>query len=114
MQVIKHTDTNKLAASSSTSIWEYLTHDQDISGAVAKINGRYPETGFAMNEVSKELVYVLEGNGSVIRKDGSVKISKGDVILLQPNELFAWSGTLTLFMATAPTFDPKQHKIIQL
>ncbi len=114
MQVVKHTETNKVIAAPTTTIWEYSTPDKDLSGAIAQINGRYPEKGFAVNEVSKELVYVLEGTGSIVLKKGrSFEVSKGDVILLIPNEPYAWNGNLTLFMTNTPSFDPKQHKIVE-
>ena len=40
-----------------------------ISGAVAWINGRYPVKGYAVNEVSSELVYILSGKGKIVTKD---------------------------------------------
>lgn len=113
MQIVKHTETNKIAASPSTTIWEYLTPDKNISGAVAQINGRYPERGFAVNEVSKELAFVVSGSGKIISPSKETPLDLDDVILICPNEPFAWEGNLTIFMATAPKFDPKQHKIYE-
>ncbi len=112
MQIVKYTDINKVPAAESTTIWEYATKDKDISGAVAQINGRYPEKGFAVNEKSKELVFVLSGNGKLLTPTSQKDIDLGDVILLDKNEPFAWSGGMTIFMATTPAFDPKQHKIM--
>jgi len=111
MQLVKASSSNKVAASASTTIYEYRMDNQAISGAVADIHGRYPEKGFAKNEISKELVYVLDGKGNVITPDGKQRIKRGDVVLLLNNELFAWEGNLRLFMATAPKFDPRQHTI---
>lgn len=78
---------------------------------MVQINGRYPEKGFAYNEVSKELAFVVSGKGEIIQPAGENKIDIGDVILLQPNERFAWEGKLTIFMATSPKFNPGQHKL---
>ncbi|KKU87745.1 hypothetical protein A3A64_02210 [Candidatus Gottesmanbacteria bacterium RIFCSPLOWO2_01_FULL_48_11] len=111
MQVVKNKETNKVSPSATTTIWEYLADSQDISGAVAQVNGRYPEKGFAVNEISKELAFVVSGNGKIVSSSGETSLDLGDVILIQPNEPFAWEGNFTIFMATAPTFDPKQHKI---
>ncbi len=86
--------------------------EQTISGAVAEINGRYPKKGFAINEVCKELVYILSGNGSIITTSGETMFTQNDVIFIDKNEQFAWKGTFSMFMVTAPKFDPKQHKII--
>ena len=85
MNLVKKSQTNKFAACQSTTIFEYLMKDPEISGAVAKINGRYPETGFSLNEKSKELVYVIEGNGRIIQTNKEITIQIGDVILLNHN-----------------------------
>lgn len=125
MQVVKYSETRKVALAPSATVWEYDTKDPSISGAVAQINGRYPGVGFATNGF-KELVFVISGNGFVVTPKERKEIDLGDVILLQPNEQYAWeaksrtdppiggSGTgsnMTLFMATTPKFDPKQHII---
>lgn len=86
--------------------------NQDISGAVAEIHGRYPEKGFVRNEVFKELVYVLSGSGKIEVDGKEFQFSQGDVLLLLPGEKYYWEGKLKIFMVTAPKFDPKQHKII--
>lgn len=114
-----------MSLATSATVWEYDTKDEKISGAVAEIKGRYPEKGFAQNGF-KELVFVISGNGFVVTPKERKEIDVGDVILLQPHEQYAWeaksrteppaggSGTgsnMTLFIATTPKFDPKQHKI---
>jgi hypothetical protein len=111
MQIVKHTDIQKVTPTPSTTIWEYDTKDKTISGAVAQINGRYPRVGFAENGF-KELVFVISGNGFIVTPDNRKEIDLGDEILLDKNERYAWEGIMTLFMATTPKFDPKQHKII--
>lgn len=112
MLIIKKSLTNNLTPTSSTTIHEYVMDEQIVSGAVAKINGRYPKTGFAINEVSKELAYIIKGNGKIISKDGEKEFDQGDVIFIDREELFAWEGNFTMFMTTTPKFNPKQHKIV--
>lgn len=96
----------------TTKIFEYDTEDLQLGGSIAEVNGRYPEKGFAKNTVSKELAYVIEGEGKIITPTETRSIKVGDVIFLDTNELFAWEGKLKLFMVTSPTFDPNQHKVI--
>lgn len=110
MQIVKHTETRKVALATSVTVWEYDTDDESISGAVAQINGRYPRVGFAVNGF-KELVFVISGNGFVVTPKERKEIDVGDEILLDKNEKYAWEGKMTLFMATTPKFDPKQHII---
>lgn len=110
MQIVKYTEVRKVALAPSATVWEYDSKDEKISGAVAQINGRYPEQGFAQNGF-KELVFVISGNGFVITPKERKEIDVGDEILIDKNEKYAWEGTMTLFMAMTPKFDPKQHKI---
>ncbi len=111
MIIIQSSETNKVQASPSTTIWEFTMEEKSISGAVTEINGRYPEQGFAVNKKSKELAFVLSGSGYVITSTIKRPIGVGDLIFLDKEESFAWEGALTLFMATTPKFDPKQHII---
>ena len=112
MHIIKKSLTNNLTPMPSTTIREYLMEEESISGAVSEINGRYPEKGFAVNELSKELVYITKGKGKIITKDKEKEFDQGDVIFIDRGEPFAWKGTFTMFMTTTPKFDPRQHKII--
>lgn len=112
MLIIKKSLTNNLTPTPSTTIREYPMDEQAISGAVSKINGRYPKNGFAVNEISKELVYIIEGKGKIITKDGEREFDQGDVIFIDRGELFAWEGNFTMFMTTTPKFDPIQHNIV--
>jgi hypothetical protein len=110
MQIVKYTEIRKVTPDASTTIWEYDTTDPTISGAVAQINGRYPKKGFAENGF-KELVFVISGNGFLVTPEERKEIDLGDEILIDKNEKYAWEGNMTLFMATTPKFDLKQHKI---
>jgi hypothetical protein len=112
MQIVKHTNIRKVTPTPTTTIWEYDTDDESISGAVAQINGRYPRVGFAVNGF-KELVFVISGNGIIVTPTGRKDIDLGDEILINKNEKYAWEGKMTLYMATTPKFDPKKH-IIEL
>jgi len=86
----------------------------ELSGAVAIINGRYPEAGWAMNEVSQEMVYVISGTGSLTIKQKSVPLCQGDVVLLELNELYYFEGDdLQVFLPTTPAWAIEQHKIVQ-
>jgi len=78
-----------------------------------KTNAFFVLTPEDKNEKSKELVYVIEGNGRIIQTNKEITIQIGDVILLNHNEKFAWEGNMKIFMVTVPKFDPQQHKIIK-
>ena len=112
MNIIQSSQTKKIQASPTTTIWEFVMKEQSISGAIAEIKERYPEKGFAVNKISKELIFVISGAGYVLSPSAKHAITIGDVIFLDKGERFAWQGNLTIFMATTPKFDPKQHDII--
>lgn len=114
MTIIQSSQAKKIQATPTTAIWEFIMEDKTISGAITQINSRYPEAGFAVNEVCKEIAFVLSGSGYIIIPTTKRLIGVGDLVFLDKGESFAWEtkGALTLFMATTPKFDPKQHKIV--
>lgn len=83
---------------------------EDIDGALIRVDGRYPDSGFLVNEQSKELVYITSGSGRLLARDGGHDFTSGDVIFIDNREEFAWSGTFEGFFATSPRFDPTQHR----
>ncbi len=111
MELVKKSSASKFVGSSTTTIFEYLMNESTINGAIAVINGRYPEKGYAKNTISKELVYILEGKGVIGFPDKEIVIKKGDCLILQPNEIYYWNGTMKLFMACTPAWKPEQHEI---
>ncbi len=112
MNIIQSSQTKKIQASPTTTIWEFVMKEQSISGAIAEIKERYPEKGFAVNKISKELAFVISGDGYAITQNEKRPIHVDDLIYLDKGETYAWEGNLTLFMANTPKFDPKQHIVV--
>ena len=112
MIVSRLNDATSFENSPECSGLSYQGTGNDIDGAVIRVKARYPETGFLMNEASKELVYIISGSGQLIGRDSSTDFVAGDVIFINNREEFAWDGTFEGFFATTPKFDPAQHKEI--
>ncbi len=112
MQIVRKSDRLTLTPEPDVKIYEYETDDAFLSGAVAEIDGRYPDRGFCVNERLKELVYVIAGQGLLVFRNKSVPFEAGDTLFIDHGEAFAWEGQMTLYIATAPKFDPAQHKEI--
>ena len=75
------------------------------------IDGRYPEQGWAMNEVSHEMVYVAEGLGKLALKNGeTISLPTGASVSISPGEWFAWEGTMRLIMSCSPPFHKDQYR----
>lgn len=80
--------------------------------AKIEITGRYPEKGWARNSESHEIVYVLNGRGSVvIRNEDETLLEPSDVIHIPPGKQFAWNGDMTILMTCSPAFNLEQYEI---
>lgn len=111
MEKISKIQTTELQPANSTKIIEYPTKTESISGALATITGRYPQTGYAQNQISDEIAYILDGSGIITTPDKHESFSVGDVIFIPHGDNFAWEGNFTMFMATTPKYNPSQHII---
>ncbi len=81
---------------------------------IAKISrrGRFPQKGWGYLEESYEMAVVVSGEGYITsKKDGRVKLDKGDVICVEPKERFRWEGDMDLIVPCGPAFDPSKHKL---
>lgn len=104
-QAKKHTNSPTCVA------YEYSVGDATIDAAVGVIRGRYPEKGYVVNEVCRELVYVISGVGTLTTHTASTDLAPGDMALLNPGEAYFFTGTeLTILMPCAPAWYPEQHK----
>mgnify|MGYP000965548894 CR=1 FL=1 len=111
MKIIQKNLSEKITNSDVCIVSEYPFNDHDLNIATAKITGRYPEAGFALNAISKEIVYVLDGEGYLLGPDESMVLSAGDAVFIDKNEKFAWDGSMDLAMVCPSSFDPAQHVI---
>ncbi len=112
MKYIKLRDAEIGQNSDNVKTLEYSFGDESIDLGVATIEGRFPKEGYAYNEVSKELIYVLEGTGTLNYKNESLNFSKGDAILIMPKDRYYFETKYALItMACTPSWNPSQHKI---
>lgn len=92
---------------------EYPLEDKDINGAIIELKGRYPDKGRVVNEKCKELAYIIEGSGRVVVEGKEVKLEKGDLVLIEPEERCFWEGNLIMFMPCTPAWYPEQYKGVE-
>ena len=88
---------------------EYNFDDNTMNGALITINGRYPDSGYVKNEVCKELVFVVRGDGMVCKPDQTIEFQAGDTLFIDNKERFYWSGNFDIYTVCTPSFDPQQH-----
>lgn len=84
-----------------------------IDGADIVINGRYPERGYSVNEISSFVIRVLGGTGVLATRNDSIRLTEGDVAFVGKGEVYYFEGqNLALFMASTPAWSPKQYSNI--
>lgn len=114
MEIIKCDNALKGANSDKCKYLEYSFEDKDIDLGIATITGRYPEEGYCLNIISKELIYVIDGNGILNFEDKSITFKKGDAILVNANEKYYWdTNYCVVSMSCMPAWTEEQHKLIQ-
>ena len=65
MEIIKYDNALKGKNSDKCKTLEYSFNDKEIDLGIATINGIYPDKGYGVNLISKELIYVIEGKGTL-------------------------------------------------
>lgn len=113
MKIVKLNHAQEFSNGDTCKGIEYPLNDKDINLSMAKITGRYPTAGYCVNEECKELVYVLDGSGSLNEKDYNISFEKGDVILIDKGEVYYWEGNCEILMPCVPAWYPEQHKLIE-
>ncbi len=90
----------------------FTASDAPLDMAEITISGRYPESGWAKNRKSHEIVRVLGGTGSLQLRDAdTVRLAEGDVVHVPAGQWFAWGGDMTIIMACSPAFSPEQYEV---
>ncbi len=113
MKIVRKNEVKIFKNSEVCTAIEYPMGDKDINGAVIELSGRYPEKGRTMNEISKEMAYVIKGSGRVVVEGAEARLNEGDLVLIDPGEKFFWEGNMTLFMPCTPAWNPDQHKQVE-
>jgi mannose-6-phosphate isomerase-like protein (cupin superfamily) len=111
MEFIKADQATRRQNSNECLVTEYEFKDErDIDGAIIDLEGRYPAKGLAMNEVCKELVYVVEGEAMLTCNDQVTTLEKGDMALIKPGDRYFFEGHLKLLISSSPAWYLEQHK----
>ena len=112
MKVCKKENSVLYKKSNECHNMEYPLGDPDINVSVATVNGKYPETGYCINLEVKELLYIMEGAGKLIKKDEIIEFKAGDVILVGKAEAYRWDANCKVLISCAPAWYEEQHKLI--
>lgn len=92
--------------------YEYEMPTCDIDSAVIELTGRYPVKGRAVNTVCTSLVYVIEGSGRLLAGTDIIQLSRGDQVLIEEGDEYAFEGEFRVLFSATPAWSPKQAKIV--
>ncbi|MFA5068196.1 MAG: cupin domain-containing protein [Candidatus Izemoplasmatales bacterium] len=113
MKIVKKDQRKEFKNSDCCLAYEYPMDDSDINGAAIKLSGRYPDKGWAVNEICKEMGYIISGSGKLVVEDKEYELTAGDLVLINPGEKFYWQGNMEIFMPCAPAWSPDQYKTVK-
>ncbi|MFH1751826.1 MAG: AraC family ligand binding domain-containing protein [archaeon] len=111
--IVRKNEAKEFKNSNNCVAYEYLLNDEDINVALIKINGRYPEKGFVLNEISKEICFITKGGGKVVVEGKEIELNEGDAILILPNKKYFFEGNLEIVVSCTPTWKIEQHKLVE-
>lgn len=110
MIVMKFDKSELFKNGKTCEVREYEFNDPDINIGTAKLDGRFPESGYLVNEKVKEYAYVIDGEGSISTKTETFSFAKGDVVMIPAGEAYFWDARCSLVMPCAPAWYPEQSK----
>lgn len=110
MRIIKFNESVIFKNGETCEVREYEFGDPDINIGTAEINGRFPESGFLVNEKVKEYAYVIRGIGKIATKTATMDFAEGDVISIPVGEPYYWDAHCSLVMPCSPAWYPEQSK----
>lgn len=114
MEMIKSAEAVPGKNSDDCKTLEYSFKDKEMDLGIATITNRFPEEGYCINLICKELIYVLEGNGKLVFEDKTVSFAKGDAILIDKNEKYYYDTEYCVIsMSCTPAWSPDQHKLVK-
>ncbi|CDA16828.1 putative uncharacterized protein [Clostridium sp. CAG:571] len=113
MKLLKFEESQEFKNGDKCTVIEYPSDDKDINFSTAVLTGRYPDEGYCVNEECKELIYCMEGKGTLNKKNEKIEFKKGDVILIDKGEIYYWDAHCTIAMPCTPAWYPEQHKLIK-
>lgn len=113
MRIVRKEEAVRFESSDKRVAFEYELGDKDINGAYIEISGRYPEENRVVNEVCKEIVFVINGSGKVVVEGTEILLKQGDQVLIEPGEKFYFDGHLSIFEPCSPAWYPEQYKEVE-
>ena len=112
--IIRKDETHRFDNSDTCTVLEYAFGNTKLGLAQVIINGRYPETGSAMNLESCMIYLVISGQGSIHYDQKNYEIQQGDAFFFEKEKSYWVQGRdLLVAVINAPTWTLEQYKHIE-
>ena len=111
--IVKRAEAKAIPEGDGSVFYEYKFDVKQVCIGVSEINGRYPESGFEVDEKVEGCWYVESGTGMIGIAEQEYAVEAGDAICVPVNEKFYIQGDkLRLVVASSPPWYVEQHKHI--
>lgn len=114
MKVVKEENAEKFNYADTSAVLEYsiALNEKNMDFCTNKINGRYPMDGYCSNLECEELCYILEGEGTINKRNSEpIYFKKGDVIFINKKDIYYWKGDFKLAIVCSPAWSKEQCKL---
>lgn len=114
MKIIKEENAEKFNYADTSSVLEYgiALNEKNMDFCTNKINGRYHIEGYCSNLEVEELCYVLEGKGTIYKRESeSIDFKRGDIIFINKKDIYYWNGIFKLAIVCSPAWSKEQCKL---
>lgn len=113
MKIVKQENAEKFRYADTSSVLEYgIALNEKIWIFVRiKLLGDIME-GYCSNLEVEELCYILEGEGTIYKKDSKpIDFKKGDIIFINKKDIYYWNGDFKLAIVCSPAWSKEQCKL---
>ena len=110
--LIRKEDTRRHENSPACTVWEHDHPSNNLSYAMAWINGRYPNNGKKVKNLEcEEIMFAISGTGVIHSERGDFSINPQDSYHIQKGEKYSIEGSnLLLGISNSPKWTPEQYR----
>lgn len=98
--------------SDACTVQEYGNNGES-DAAVIEINGRYPEQGASRNKIARAIIYITKGEGTLTANGAQNTLREGDVVFIDPGDVYSFDGQFTMLMSCTPPWSPDQYEAVE-
>ncbi|KYK25965.1 hypothetical protein AYK26_01655 [Euryarchaeota archaeon SM23-78] len=109
--IVKKASRKEKVIANNCVVWEHDLNNKNLGFALAKINGRFPNSERVANKICQEVYYVISGKGSVFLEGKEIKLEQGDVFLIKAGKKYYVTGKdLVLAVSSSPAWYAEQQE----